>query len=324
MMVLPFAFIPFIVHFPAGLVLYWMTTNLWTVGQGLITRRLMPKVTAPAKTGPRRSSRTPPKEEQAEAGAAAGAGSSGRAAPQPAGPPRKVKRKKKGAALMELQVEATGETVGEAKWAALRELERSGRDSTRRRALPGRLGGRARLARRRLHAGPGDRDGLGGAAARVAARRTTASSPREVRELVERIVAAIGVRGRDRRRRGRRADHRRVRGPDLGMLIGRHGQTIDAVQYLANAIMYRAARRRPQGRGRRRGRVPRAAACDARGAGGAARGARARERRAVELEPMTRGRAEGRPHAPEGVRRRRDGERGHGAATATSSSARCS
>jgi YidC/Oxa1 family membrane protein insertase len=42
MMVLPFAFIPFIINFPAGLVLYWMTTNLWTVGQGLITRRLIP------------------------------------------------------------------------------------------------------------------------------------------------------------------------------------------------------------------------------------------------------------------------------------------
>jgi spoIIIJ-associated protein len=28
-------------------------------------------------------------------------------------------------------------------------------------------------------------------------------------------------------------------GPDLGILIGRHGQTIDAVQYLANAVMYR-------------------------------------------------------------------------------------
>ena len=28
-------------------------------------------------------------------------------------------------------------------------------------------------------------------------------------------------------------------GVDLGMLIGRHGQTIDAVQYLANAVMWR-------------------------------------------------------------------------------------
>jgi YidC/Oxa1 family membrane protein insertase len=88
MMILPFAFIPFIIHFPTGLVLYWMTTNLWTVGQGLITRRLIPKVAAP--TFPtRRSSRTPPKEE-APAPAAAAA-----PAQKPSGPPRRVKRKKK-------------------------------------------------------------------------------------------------------------------------------------------------------------------------------------------------------------------------------------
>jgi YidC/Oxa1 family membrane protein insertase len=89
MMVLPFAFIPFIIHFPTGLVLYWMTTNLWTVGQGLITRRLIPKITPPA--GPKRSSRTPPKEARED-------GTPPPAAPTPAtpsGPPRKVKRKKK-------------------------------------------------------------------------------------------------------------------------------------------------------------------------------------------------------------------------------------
>ena len=90
MMVLPFAFIPFIVHFPTGLVLYWMTTNLWTVGQGLITRRLIPKIAAPP-LGPRRSSRTPPKEPQADAESSADKAP----APKPAGQPRRVKRKKK-------------------------------------------------------------------------------------------------------------------------------------------------------------------------------------------------------------------------------------
>ena len=33
MMVLPFIFVPFIISFPAGLVLYWITTNVWTIGQ---------------------------------------------------------------------------------------------------------------------------------------------------------------------------------------------------------------------------------------------------------------------------------------------------
>jgi YidC/Oxa1 family membrane protein insertase len=88
MMALPVLFIPFIIRFPAGLVLYWMTTNLWTVGQGLITRRLIPKT--PPPTMPKRSSRTPPKD-QPDAG-------DGAAPPKPKPPPqppRQVKRKKK-------------------------------------------------------------------------------------------------------------------------------------------------------------------------------------------------------------------------------------
>ena len=88
MMALPVLFIPFIIRFPAGLVLYWMTTNLWTVGQGLITRRLIPKT--PLPTMPKRSSRTPPKD-QPDAG-------DGAAPPKPkppSQPPRQVKRKKK-------------------------------------------------------------------------------------------------------------------------------------------------------------------------------------------------------------------------------------
>jgi YidC/Oxa1 family membrane protein insertase len=95
MMVLPFLFIPFIVRFPTGLVLYWMTTNLWTVGQGLITRRLIPKVAPPGQQGPgppKKSSRTPPKEPPPDGGEPA----SPPEQPKPnAGQPRRVKRKKK-------------------------------------------------------------------------------------------------------------------------------------------------------------------------------------------------------------------------------------
>jgi YidC/Oxa1 family membrane protein insertase len=67
MMFLPIIFITFVAQFPTGLILYWMTTNLWTVGQGLITRRLVPKpnpaAAAAAAAGPKRSSRTPAKVE---------------------------------------------------------------------------------------------------------------------------------------------------------------------------------------------------------------------------------------------------------------------
>ncbi len=88
MMVLPIAFIPLIANFPTGLVLYWMTTNLWTVGQGLVTRRLAPKPIPP----PKRTSRTAPKERGDEGGDGA---QPPKAGPKPTGQPRVVRRKKK-------------------------------------------------------------------------------------------------------------------------------------------------------------------------------------------------------------------------------------
>ena len=140
---------------------------------------------------------------------------------------------------MELQVEASGETVGEAKWAALRELEKQ---------QPGLDKGAVRFQ----VVSEGERGllGVGHVPARVIA--TVSAEPvtrvarddeselaAEARALAERIVDAIGVTGRidvDE-------DYERITvscvGADLGMLIGRHGQTIDAIQYLANAVMYR-------------------------------------------------------------------------------------
>ena len=91
-MVLPVVFIPFIINFPSGLMIYWLTTNLWTTGQGIVTRRLMPRPAAP----PKRSSRTPPKEADSageETVEPAAASSSG---PARTGPPRRVKKKKGG------------------------------------------------------------------------------------------------------------------------------------------------------------------------------------------------------------------------------------
>jgi YidC/Oxa1 family membrane protein insertase len=88
LLILPLVFLFFILNFPAGLVLYWVTTNLWTTGQGLITRRLTQKK---PEAQPKRSSRTPPREEVEPA--------DDEAAPAPVQPQkpavRKVKRKKK-------------------------------------------------------------------------------------------------------------------------------------------------------------------------------------------------------------------------------------
>jgi YidC/Oxa1 family membrane protein insertase len=99
MMVLPLVFLTVVSRFPTGLILYWMTTNLWTVGQGLITRRLMPKPGAvpPKGDGQKRSSRTPP----ATNGAAEAETPQAQQKPQanqPAQPQtRRVKKKKGGA-----------------------------------------------------------------------------------------------------------------------------------------------------------------------------------------------------------------------------------
>jgi YidC/Oxa1 family membrane protein insertase len=40
MIALPFVFTVFIINFPAGLLVYWITTNLWTVGQQYTLRKL--------------------------------------------------------------------------------------------------------------------------------------------------------------------------------------------------------------------------------------------------------------------------------------------
>jgi YidC/Oxa1 family membrane protein insertase len=91
-MVMPVFFVFIIARFPAGLVLYWVTTNLWTVGQGLITRRLISRT--PAPVAEKRTSRTPPKDD-----GTSGNGAQQMPSPKPAPPasqqPRQVRRKKK-------------------------------------------------------------------------------------------------------------------------------------------------------------------------------------------------------------------------------------
>jgi YidC/Oxa1 family membrane protein insertase len=99
MMVLPLLFITVVARFPTGLILYWMTTNLWTVGQGLVTRSLVPRTPAgkgpvAVPAGPKRSSRTPPKESADNGAAAQGDGAKPK--PAPSRQPRRVRRKKGG------------------------------------------------------------------------------------------------------------------------------------------------------------------------------------------------------------------------------------
>jgi YidC/Oxa1 family membrane protein insertase len=91
-MVMPLFFVFIIARFPAGLVLYWVTTNLWTVGQGLITRRLVAKT--PPPTTERRSSRTPPKDDGSSGNGAKSESPSPKPDPSASQRPRQVRRKR--------------------------------------------------------------------------------------------------------------------------------------------------------------------------------------------------------------------------------------
>lgn len=97
---LPFFFVVFVFQFPAGLLLYWITTNLWTIVQQLIVRK---------RLGPLRPPRNPDdppepslfeqlgigkKAEPALAGASPGSGKpKGRPTGPPPSPPRKKKKR---------------------------------------------------------------------------------------------------------------------------------------------------------------------------------------------------------------------------------------
>ncbi|HEY8104391.1 MAG TPA: RNA-binding cell elongation regulator Jag/EloR [Gaiellaceae bacterium] len=146
--------------------------------------------------------------------------------------------------MSEISIEMTGETVGEAKWAALRELERM-------------RPGLEKAAVRFQVVTEGERGllGVGYEPARVIASvEEDAAPPRmqapvvdrdesedaaRLRELVDRIAREIGVQCTIEIEEGEDEIRAVCDGNDLGMLIGRHGQTIDAIQYLANAILFR-------------------------------------------------------------------------------------
>jgi len=63
MFVLPLIFVPFILSFPAGLILYWITTNTWTIGQGLAVKKLIPApvVATPEGAAAIAAAKPPPK-----------------------------------------------------------------------------------------------------------------------------------------------------------------------------------------------------------------------------------------------------------------------
>ena len=64
-----------------------------------------------------------------------------------------------------------------------------------------------------------------------------------VRDLLERVVDSLGLKASVEVRHDGETVTGTVHGTDLGLFIGRHGQTIDAVQHLAFKIANRDAER---------------------------------------------------------------------------------
>jgi YidC/Oxa1 family membrane protein insertase len=88
--IFPFIFVPVVINFEAGLLIYWITTNIWTIGQQLFVRKFLPPPEPHvAKAG---SGETPPPRglfgrlTAAAAAAGEGADGAGGVATKPGGP----------------------------------------------------------------------------------------------------------------------------------------------------------------------------------------------------------------------------------------------
>ncbi len=136
-----------------------------------------------------------------------------------------------------LSVEATGETVAEAKVHALQVLER----------LDPRFD-RESVEYQVVHEGKRGLLGVGFIPASVvatAARGAAAAAGDEsnlaarLRSIVEQVTIGLGLPSQVTVSETDERIEVTCEGPDLGLLIGRHGQTIDAVQTLVGAIAAR-------------------------------------------------------------------------------------
>jgi YidC/Oxa1 family membrane protein insertase len=85
MLLLPLVFAALIPNFPAGLILYWITTNFWTLGQQLVVQRIWPPPSPAVATA------GTPVPAGATAGATAAVGNPRKPPP----PPRKKKRRRR-------------------------------------------------------------------------------------------------------------------------------------------------------------------------------------------------------------------------------------
>lgn len=71
-----------------------------------------------------------------------------------------------------------------------------------------------------------------------------AEAGERARDLTERVLNALGLEGEIEIREDDDAITVEVQGDDLGLLIGRHGQTIDALQHIAYRVAFRGGEER--------------------------------------------------------------------------------
>lgn len=177
-----------------------------------------------------------------------------------------------------LSAEGAGDSLGEAKWAAMKELEPRFPGITAEcvqfEVLSEAAGTEARV-----------RAEVDEEAWREAAELIPEEPAERVRALVGRIVHAVGLRATVDIEEGPDEIRATVNGEDLGLLIGKHGATIDAVQHLAFRAAFRGRESRKQVTIDAAGYRDRREAALHRMADRAAAEA-LRYERAVELEPM--------------------------------------
>ena len=133
------------------------------------------------------------------------------------------------------RTEGEGATLGEAKWSAMKDLERShpgvSADDVEFEVIDEGDEDAGRLARVSAELDPDHAGGIGADLPDEPAER--------VRALVSRVANALGLRASVDIDEDDEAIRATVNGDDLGILIGKHGSTIDALQHLALRVAYR-------------------------------------------------------------------------------------
>ena len=183
-LLLPLVFVAILYRYPAGLLVYWITSNTWTIGQQLLIRRHMGATPAPPGGAPGSDVASPNGKADAPRG---------KPAPQPA----------------LAGVGSGGGTASTPAAAAAQEEEK-----VREEAMSGDQANELELTDDELQ-------------------------PAEMlEELLEEIVDGLGLDAEIEVEEGEGVLAGRVVGDDVGLFIGRRGQTIDAVQHLAQRIVF--------------------------------------------------------------------------------------